>query len=164
MARVSLGALACCVLFLGGCGGADRPDLVTVTGQVTLNGQPLAGAAVSLQRDPPDSKYGRPARAMTDASGNFTPNTYGDTPGIPPGKYQVAVMKQEVPAEYNSENPGASAVNITWVTPKVYSQMETSGLTVEITADGMNPPVLALESNGGAEVENTRSAAPSNVP
>ena len=147
-----------------GCGGADRPALVEVTGQVTLNGQPLSGAAVSLQLDPPDPAYRRPSRGMTDGSGNFSPSMYGDAKGLPPGKYKVAVIKQEVPEEFNSENPAATAVNITWITPKFYSEMETSGLTVEVTSSGMVPPVLALESSGKPEVENTRVKRPSNEP
>lgn len=156
--------LAVSLAWVVGCGGADRPDLVSVTGQVTLNGQPLEGATVALQRDPPDEKYRRPSRAISDASGNFTPSTYGDTPGLPPGKYKVAVMKQEIPAGYDAENPAASEVNITWITPKVYSDMATSGLTVEITSSGMVPPVLALESTGGPQIENTRAPVQTNIP
>lgn len=139
-----------------GCGG-DRPSLVTVTGKVTLDGKPLEGANVAMKliTEDSDNKYGRPSRGLTDAQGSFKPSSYGDEEGIPAGKYKVAVIKQEIPENYNAENPAAVPVNIRWVTPRYYSDIDSSGLEVEVTSAGMVPEVLALESNGPGEVENT---------
>lgn len=130
-----------------------------------MNGTPLEGATVAM-RLVTDSKsnFGRPSRATTDAQGNFTPRTYGDAEGIPLGTYEVAVMKQDIPKDYNPENPASTSVNITWITPKFYSEMASSGLKVEVTADGMKPAVLELKSEGKPEVENTRVKRKANDP
>ncbi len=160
--------LVCATLLCGllvGCGGSDRPELVSVSGQVTLNGKPLNGAMVGMKLVSGDTaKYGRPSQGITDASGNFTPKTYGNTAGVPLGTYEVSIIKQEVPEGYNSENPALTAVNIKWITPKMYSDTSTSGLKVEVTADGMSPAILALESTGKPEVENTRAKPKANDP
>lgn len=157
--------LLCLVAGLVGCGGADRPKLVQVTGQVTLNGKPLEGAMVAMKLVGGDqAKYGRPSRATTDAQGNFTPATYGDAAGIPTGTYEVAVIKQEIPDGYNAENPASTSVNIKWITPKNYSEPATSGLKVEVKADGMSPAVIALESDGKMQVENTKVKPKANDP
>lgn len=148
-----------------GCGGADRPSLVEVTGQVTLNGKPLEGAMVAMKLVGGDqAKYGRPSRATTDSQGNFQPATYGDAQGIPTGTYEVAVIKQEIPEGYNPENPAASSLNIKWITPKGYSDPANSGLKVEVTSKGMEPAVIALESDGKVQVENTRVKPRANDP
>lgn len=149
---VMLGAL---LISFSGCGGADRPKLVKVTGQVTLNGEPLSGAAIMLQRDPPDPQYGRPSRGMTDLSGNFSGSTYAEGDGIPPGKYKVAITKLEVPEEYNSEGPEENQPPVKYITPFIYSDPERSGLTVEITSKGITPAVIELE--GQPELVRSRA-------
>lgn len=158
-------AVAIALVFFCGCGGSDRPKLVKVSGQVTLNGKPLDGATVAMKLVTDEkSKFGRPSRAITGADGKFTPQTYGDAEGIPLGTYEVAVMKQDIPKDYNPENPAATSVNITWITPKFYSELATSGIKVEVTADGMKPDVIDLKSEGKPEVENTRVKRKSNDP
>lgn len=144
------------LLVVTGC-GSDRPSLVTVTGRVTLDGKPLAGAQVAMKLviDDPDNTYGRPSRGVTDAQGVFKPGAYGDAAGIPTGKYKVAVIRQEIPENYNAENPAAVPVNIRWITPRYYSDIDASGLEVEVTSEGMVPEILALQSNGPGEIENT---------
>lgn len=150
---------------VAGC-GSDRPPLVTVSGRVTLDGQPLADAQVAMRliTDEEDSGYGRPSRAFTDAQGVFRPVAYGDAAGIPAGRYKVAVVKQEIPENYNAEDPAATPVNIRWVTPRYYSDIDTSGLEVEVTADGIVPDTLALQSNGPGEIENTGGQRGANDP
>ena len=128
-----------------GCGGADRPSLVSVKGKVTLNGQPLEGAIIAMQLDPPDPTYKRPAQARSNAQGEFIPATYGDAEGIPVGKYRVAVVKQEFPDGYNTENPEANTKPVKYITPFRYADVETSGVTVEVTSAGISPDVIALE-------------------
>ena len=143
MSRGICAALIC--LILAGCGGADRPKLVSVRGKVTLNGQPLEGALIAMQLDPPDPVYMRPAQAKSNAAGEFVPATYGDEEGIPPGKYKVAVVKQEFPEGYNTEMPELNTKPVKYITPLMYSDVETSGLTVEVTSSGITPDIIALE-------------------
>lgn len=149
-------------LVLSGCGGAERPRLVEVKGKVTLNGQPLEGAIIALQLDPPDPEYKRPAQAKSNAAGEFIPATYGDAKGIPTGKYKVAVVKREYPEGYNTEMPELNKKPVNSITPLVYGDVNTSGLTVEVTSSGIQPEVIALE--GQPEVINSATQRPANDP
>lgn len=74
---------------LAGCGGDDRPPLANASGKVTLDGEPVAGATVAFV----PVEGGRPATAMTDASGVYVMNTYGDEEGAAIGEHFVSVMK-----------------------------------------------------------------------
>lgn len=86
--------LALCIVamtFLGGCGGAPSRDysgleLVDVSGTVTLDGQPLAGAMVVFA-DP----EGSTSRGMTDASGVYQLEFSSDQSGVTPGPKTVTV-------------------------------------------------------------------------
>jgi len=91
----SVALLVCALLLLGltGCpGGAsrDQPDLVPVSGTVTLNGEPLAGAEVAFI--PTGSTGGTGAFGSTDASGHYELNSGGQT-GAPVGEFKVAITK-----------------------------------------------------------------------
>lgn len=147
-----------CAFFMG-CSGADRPDLVEIEGTVTLDGEPLGDAQIFFLTADPDSPYQRPASGKTDASGKFALSTYGDEEGVPLGKYKVGVIKQEVvgelPENANPEGLAESGVPIQmkWLTPREYASPDDSGITVEVTSDGMQPAVIALEGGeGGIEV------------
>ncbi|MCA9049690.1 MAG: hypothetical protein KDA89_13235 [Planctomycetaceae bacterium] len=142
---VRLGVLLLTVGALTGCGGADRPSLVSVKGKITLNGAPLEGALIAMQLDPPDPQYKRPAQARSNAQGEYIPATYGDAEGVPVGKYRVAVVKQEIPEGYNTETPEANTTPVKYITPFRYSDADTSGITVEVTSAGLSPEVIALE-------------------
>jgi hypothetical protein len=79
-----------CAVLAAGCGGGTKlPPLVPVTGTVTVDGQPVAGAQVGLwpqwQGAPPMQCFG-----TTDASGNFKVLTDGKE-GAPVGQYKVTV-------------------------------------------------------------------------
>jgi hypothetical protein len=74
-------------LLNAGCGGADVPDnLTSVFGVVTLDGQPLAGAAVTFV--PPD---GRPASGTTDSSGAYSLSYNDGSDGCLPGLCRVMI-------------------------------------------------------------------------
>jgi hypothetical protein len=85
---------AAAVLFVSGCGGG--PGLGNVSGKVTLDGQPLAGALVEFQ-----PSEGRGSIGSTDAQGvyklSYTENTMADDEEEqkPGGK---------IPARYNSQS------------------------------------------------------------
>ena len=65
--------LAGCFAAWGCGGGAEKPPLGSVTGTVTLNGEPLVGVIVLFK---PDS--GRVATAVTDGKGSYDLEyTYG---------------------------------------------------------------------------------------
>lgn len=98
--------LTLCAILLAGCGSGDRPPLGSVTGAITVNGEPFAGVIVSFS---PDS--GRPATAVTDDSGRYRlqyvegvygckvgPNTVGFFP--PTG----GTMSHSIPARYQGSS------------------------------------------------------------
>jgi hypothetical protein len=90
------GSRALAMLFLGllvpvlllGCGGgaSDTPPLGKVSGLVTLDGQPLAGAIVVFQ--PPD---GRSSEGLSDESGNYTLRYDNTNYGAKVGPHVVSI-------------------------------------------------------------------------
>lgn len=150
--------------------GNGRPGLVKATGKVTLDGQPLEGAKVALQPVTADAKtaYQRPSSAITNAAGEFIPQTYLKDDGIPVGKYRVAVLKREVvgqlPPGYLEDQPELFNVKYKWITPRSVSLAETSGIEVEVTSSGFQPDVIALQSAATPEIELTGPQARADEP
>jgi hypothetical protein len=91
MFRISLLCLATGgVLFLTGCGSR----LPSVTGTVTMDGQPLDGAVILFS---PEGQGGQVATGVADSSGKFQMGTYKPGDGVMPGKYKVTVTRSEEP-------------------------------------------------------------------
>ena len=76
MRTLSVGLVSCALLAvtLAGCptGGREVPDLVPVSGTVTLDGEPLAGASLM---------FGGVAYGDTDASGRYELTYMGQEKG-----------------------------------------------------------------------------------
>ncbi|QDT54369.1 Bacterial Ig-like domain (group 1) [Caulifigura coniformis] len=82
---------AVALALLAGCGSAETgPELVEVTGTVTMDGKPLENALVYFV---PES--GGMSSGMTDASGKFTLMYRGKTEGAVPGMSTVKVTKSD---------------------------------------------------------------------
>jgi hypothetical protein len=105
-----------------GCGGKR---FVPVSGKVTLNGQPLAGATVSFQPIAPEGAVeGAPgSAAKTDANGQYTLKASTGQDGAWVGKHRVRIsllnpqvgegderrrggppLADKVPARYNKDS------------------------------------------------------------
>jgi hypothetical protein len=146
-AATSLLVAALAFAFMVGCGGAaPAPGTVQVSGQITLEGRPIAKAAVGFIGD----DGARLSTSSTDNDGKFSiraalgknvvtvakvtpgaaPPPSSDEPQLMPttGEYQkmVIAVKSEVPAKYGD--------------PK------TSGLSVDVAESGMKPSVIDLSS------------------
>jgi arylsulfatase A-like enzyme len=104
-------------------------DVVPVTGIITLDGQPLAGAHVVFF---PSS--GRPAVGVTDDSGRFTLSTYEETDGALPGRHNVAI-------QFDATRPDRRLI-----VPAKYSNPETSGFRVQVKPGGANEFAFDLRS------------------
>jgi hypothetical protein len=124
-------------LVASGCGGSSGPELAAVTGVVKLDGAPLADARVEFI-----PKDGRPAVALTDASGAYELTYNADRNGATPGEYTVRVSTyrrgdesgtgktpERVPTKYNTKSelkktvePGKNEINI---------DLESSGKVVQ---------------------------------
>src|SRR5688572_2850728 len=84
---VAATAIAALLIATTGCGdGVARIPTHRAQGQVLWEGKPLANAFVVLHPESPDLV---PARASTDASGNFTLTTFDTGDGAPAGDYKV---------------------------------------------------------------------------
>ena len=99
------------VLLVWGCGHVEYPS---VTGKVTLDGQPLPNAVVSFM---PDDEQGVPSLGVTDSDGIYTLQQTAELTGAPIGKYTVRIttyregrpeaqppvpgVPERVPAQYN---------------------------------------------------------------
>ena len=129
----------CCLVGLSGCGGGGR-ETVEVTGTVTLDGQPVADAAVMFSG--PDG--GSPATTMTDATGHFTVQAAPGSNGVAVSKLQTS-GNAAVGGDGLMPATGAVAVPQSLV-PKKYADFRTSGLIVEV-ASGMDQVKLELSSN-----------------
>jgi len=143
------------VLAAVGCGNG-RPGLTPAVGKVTLNGEPLADALVFVQPVQTSAEgFRRPASATTDAQGVYQLGTYDKGDGVPPGKYEVGVIKkinigkQREPGDERPDPPGAK---YQWIVPEPYSHPESSGLTIEVTSSGITPETLELKRLGDPQV------------
>lgn len=114
-----------------------------VTGQVTYNGVPVAGATVTFL-----SPSGTPGFAMTDAEGKYSART-SQGPGLPAGSYQVTVTKIETGEPQNTVSeqdpayvpPGPDApppAPPKDLLPAKYKSPDSSGLTATVGDSGQN--------------------------
>ncbi len=105
----------------------DRPELGVVTGIVTLDGKPLAGATVTFQparAKQPGSRVGA-SLGRTDGSGKYSLIYVRDVYGAALGKHKVMVQatddqgRERLPAHYNSHTalvydvqPGSNTIDL----------------------------------------------------
>ena len=82
-------------LAFAGC-GPGGPEIASVTGRVTMDGQPLANATIVFIPE-----NGRPAGASTDANGRYELNFTQGRRGAIPGKNTIRVTTQRDPYQDN---------------------------------------------------------------
>lgn len=89
---------------LAGCGGSSGfPKTYPVTGTVKLNGKPIDGAMVTFQMESGKEN----AIGTTDKNGEFSLSMFRPGDGAVPGKYKVAIKKEDAaPVATNAPPPG----------------------------------------------------------
>src|SRR5262245_39951940 len=90
--KLAVSTLVTVGIVLTGCSNSSQPPTYPVTGTVTWQGKPLAGAAITFV---PTGKEGEAASAITDSEGKYALTTWEAGDGARPGKYRVKVSKQE---------------------------------------------------------------------
>lgn len=138
--RLIAAALA---LLAAGCSRAEFGDVrqrtYPVTGQVRLDGRPVAGATVVFKPvDTAKFKWREQPQATTDAEGAFTVFTYASGDGAPAGNYRVGIAVLGA-----ADDEGGDQVRRDATAPKVpprYATAETSGLSATVDT---KPTVLA---------------------
>ena len=155
-------ALACCAALLvsTGCGGAPQLDgLDNYSGVITLDGEPLAGASITLV---PTTVGPRGAGAMSDDKGKFVFQTLQAGDGVAPGEYKVTVTKTHWEDAYTEEEqkilnesggkrhaevfpdrPEPTAVSDI---PEYYNSADMSGLTLSLPEGGAKDLKIELSS------------------
>jgi hypothetical protein len=133
---------------LVGCpsGGPKVPKTVAVSGKITYNDKPLAGAEVGFVSKF-DNKDVLAARGVTNDSGEFTLSTYIDpqheVAGATPGDFVVTVTKvekvdqQKLMEQFRTGNPAMEGVFKKLAPPK-YAEVNESPLTASVTVGGKN--------------------------
>ena len=170
---VSLG-LGLTLLGVAGCGDPrpeGMPELYPTTVTITQEGEPLAGAMVSLY--PENSELARwPVGGKTDENGVATMMTYTKYPGAPAGTFKVSVNRTITEGDPIPKHPGRDATQeelaaydramktgsfeVYQVVAPEYRTAGTTPLTVEVIADEENdltndvgPAVRDREEQGG---------------
>jgi hypothetical protein len=127
-ARLFLLACGCIGLTVGCNSGPKLPPLVSVTGKVTIGGQPATGGNVSLIPAAPGTlPEGVFATGAIDSSGNYKIST-GGKDGAPVGQYKVTVSPSMVPA------PGVN-MSETMELYKKYT-VQNSPLSIDVKENG----------------------------
>ncbi|MEM8947391.1 MAG: hypothetical protein AAGD11_19610 [Planctomycetota bacterium] len=147
-------AMTCAVIFgctlLMGCGSSS--PYAPVQGKVTLDGKPLADAAVAFT---PKQAGGRRALGVTRADGTFVLTTLRSGDGALLGDHHVTItavdMVRSAKARNMAEEFGSLAADMptpprkeVWRAPKKYSDKETSELEFTVESGG-NTADFALE-------------------
>jgi hypothetical protein len=110
------------VAALGGCGGADRPKTIPISGKVTFDGQP-PGEGGKLHFTPIEVAAGyskRPASGAFTAEGPYRVMSWEPDDGLVPGRYTVTLM----PGDLNTTK-----------IPAKYQESSTSDLVVDVPLD-----------------------------
>lgn len=100
--------IACCLL-ASGCSQGKSYSVVPVSGRITLDGEPLAGARITFQPtgvDPGPGSFG-----TTDAEGRFSLETMEDTKreGAVPGTHHVQISTVVVGESAGEEDAAPQA-------------------------------------------------------
>jgi len=158
---IVVASLACFVAFTaGGCSrqhedkwSKRRPAVFPTTGSVTWNGEPAAGALVTLH----SLSHNVAASGRTDGKGGFALMTWRQGDGAVAGDHRVTI-ETIVIAGYDAEG-GVIEVN---AMPPTYEKPENSGLTATVSDKGKNQ--LSFAVTGPRRGPKTPVAAPSSVP
>ncbi len=134
------GAAVCVTLGLSGCGSSDGYSLVPVSGTITLDGQPLAGASISFQPAGGGS-IGPSSGAVTDASGKYELKTSeaDSRAGAVVGSHQVRIT-----GITDTRDPSDDTVKPAAKDP-VPQRYRDPGLTFEVPAGGSDSANFELQ-------------------
>jgi len=128
------------LVFFSGC---DKPreqvPVVPVTGKLTVNGKPAAGALVVLHPAAGALPTDIRPNAYVGADGTFRLNTYGSSDGAPVGDYVVTVEWRKLETKQGQEPQlGPNLV------PKEYAKSSTSKLKATVAEGGTDLGTLAI--------------------
>ncbi len=97
-------------LLLCGCSGVKQPTdysklgLVSVSGTITLEGEPLTGGSISFESE--DKTF---SASNIDSSGGYTLRFNSEQMGVTPGPKTVRIRAQSLPSEGGSDEEDPDA-------------------------------------------------------
>lgn len=124
-------------LLVAAAGCNRKPQPVPVHGTVTLDGKPVAAAAVMFE----PVAGGPVGSAVTDAQGVYTLMTANQA-GAFPGQYRATVVKQITTGVNADETVGPLGPQIQWIVPQRYNNAKTAELTVDVQAGQQDYPLV----------------------
>lgn len=142
------------VLALAGCAGGatDKPKTASVSGSVTLEGQPLTDATVTFLSS---GGKGNPGTGTTDSQGKFKLATTANE-GAVPGSYKVVIEAYRKPDGTPLEISDGmdveqlkAAGKAKQILPEKYSSPDITELKAEVVAGKDNVFDFPLKSGGG---------------
>lgn len=125
-----------------GCADSNLPPMGRVEGVVSLDGQPLPNAIVTLQSD--DGQRG--ARGTSDENGEYRLGTFKVGDGAIAGTHKIAVNPKSPPPASFVFNPKGNH-NYKPPFPVRYWSANTSGLTTTVEARTTNELNVELTSD-----------------
>lgn len=131
------------VLTVGGCSFRSTKDAEPVadfiSGQVTVDGQPLTTGSVLLEKT--DHSVATLVPINTD--GSFTAKTL-DGSGLPIGEYRIAIAPLRIgeadQSQLSAFNKSPDTAAVKSAIPERYQKIGTSGLNL-VVVEGKNPPL-----------------------
>jgi hypothetical protein len=127
--------------------GCSAPKYAPVSGKVTLNGRPLAGAHVVFNRIPPEGSIesGLSAVGTTDRNGEFTLRVRSNQAGALVGKHRVSISLMRAEAGDTGDARAAPRREAPRnVIPARYN--DKTELTFEVHAGGTDQANFDLKS------------------
>ena len=134
-----------------GC-GSSGPKTVTVTGKVTIDGQPAANCRIDFH---PIDDANQAASGQIGEDGSYTLSTgVTGTPGAMPGKYKVVLVPDtgaDMSYMETGEDPTTAAPETDLgAVPEEYTSASTTPKEVEVTA-GANTINIEIQSDTSAD-------------
>ena len=132
-----------CLIGLAGCQSKHELELYPVTGKVTLDGKPCAGALVTLFAADEVSisrKLDKAPTAYCKADGSFVVGTYELEDGSPEGTYDVSIF-WFTPNAHEIMSKTGKVPNLL---PSSYSDPKTSGLEIKVASGKNEVPEFKL--------------------
>ena len=125
---------------ISGC-EAKKPweTTVPVAGSVTFNGQPVAGAQITLYPRSAEVPTSVRPSATSGPDGRFQVGTYANQDGAPVGEYAVAIIWHPLVKSASGPVRGDNKL------PLRYAKPETSGVSASVDTGGGTLPTFALK-------------------
>ena len=123
-----------------GCGKPPH-QLVPISGKVTYNGRPLKFGCVKFQPE-----TGQWSKGIIQPDGTFqmvTPDE-GDGAAVGVNKVRISCFENQDPTKKNGSEEMGIVLGRSLI-PRKYASQDTSGLKVEVKAEGNGPVIFDLK-------------------